>query len=295
MRDREDGIGGMERMNMNVHQWESTYLSIEGCRLHLLVQDQGYDEWLILWPGMGGTAEQFISLLKKRSKLKLNVIAIDPPGHGLSEDWTADAFTIEATQQIWKGIMTFSAINAAYIGGHSYGAYSALWAIEAIGQRVKGIVLLDGGYLETFQDIDFHDLSQQNLAYIDSQKFDSWEEYIQAERQQAPYWNEDLERMACSTMKAVNGKIVLRISHKTADQVSRLLQEFSIKRLPMIDLPVLLLYASLPHEFKEERERGIANLKARVPQLKAIEVPNSQHDVMVDQPQFVCEQLLEFI
>lgn len=284
-------------MNYNIsnnHEWETTFVRINGGQLRLLIKDEGHDNWLVLWPGMGATAEEFISLLKQGYENGINVASFDPPGHGLSDEWQGD-FTKDSIVEIWSSILSALNISKAFLGGHSYGAYAAIWSTSSFEKTIKGTILLDGGYLEPFSDTDFEEISRQNKSILESRTFKSWTQFLKEERKTARDWNPDIEHMLSATMVETNGKIVPRVSLQALNQASFLSKEFSISSIHNTNVPILLLYSSLPRELHDERIQGIERLNKNVEKLEAVAVPNSGHDLLVDNQKFVIDKIISFI
>lgn len=273
---------------------EKRILQIEDIKLQLLMTDVGSDEWFILWPGMGATAEEFLDILKMGQHHSVNVVSIDPPGHGQSEEWPG-VMAKETVEQIWLSLFDQLNIQCAYIGGHSYGAYAAVWGAGKLVGRISGLILLDGGYMEPFTDTNFDQVAEQNKMFLESRVFDSWEDFLQEERESAKSWNQTIETMLKSIMKCENGKIIPRISLNSANQVSKLLSLYRLTDIDQIDVPILLLYATEPEEFNAERLAGIKKLGDLAKQLTTVAVPNSGHDLLVDNPTFVTNEIWAFI
>lgn len=274
-------------------KWKTTFVEANGGRLRLLIADEGHDDWLILWPGMGAVAEEFISLLKQGPKKGINVVSLDPPGHGLSDEWQGE-FTKDSIIGIWNSILSEVNISEAFIGGHSYGAYTAIWSTPQLRKVVKGTILLDGGYLDPFFDTGLEEISRQNQSALENRSFDSWEQFINEERKTARDWNSDIKHMLSATMVESNGEIVPRVSLQALNQASYLSSEFSVSSIHT-NVPILLLYCSLPEEFHDERVRGIEQLNENVKNLDAVIVPNSDHDLLVDNSKFVIHKIIAFI
>lgn len=283
----------MKLKEQNNLEWETTFIETSGGRLRVLIADKGHHDWLILWPGMGAVAEEFISLLKQGPEKEINVVALDPPGHGFSDEWRGD-FTSESITEIWSSILSTLSISEAFLGGHSYGAYAAIWSASSMDKAVKGIILLDGGYLEPFANASFKEISNQNQSELEKRKFNSWNEFIKEERKTARDWNSDIAQMLSATMVEADGKIVPRVSLQALNQASFLSSEFSVSSIHT-NVPVLLLYCSLPEEFHDQRIQGIEHLNKNVHNLEAITVPDSDHDLLVDNSEFVFHKVFSFI
>jgi pimeloyl-ACP methyl ester carboxylesterase len=268
---------------------EQQFIKINGISIRVLIE-KSEGPWLVLWPGMGAAAEEFLALLNGARSKGANVISIDPPGHGKSEEWPEE-MTKESVQLIWKSVFNHFDIPSAYIGGHSYGAYTAVWAEAVLENRVKGLILLDGGYIDPFVDVDLNIVAQQNKAFLESREFDSWDTFLEEEKASALTWDETIETMLKSTMKCRDGKIVPRISLKTANQVTRLLSEYRSTDIKKVNSPIRLLYATLPEEYNGERRQGIEKLLQVNGNVTCIPVPKSGHDLFIDHPNFVINHI----
>lgn len=274
---------------------ETRYVDVKGTRLRLLVSDNGYERWLVLWPGLGGTAEQFIPFLCSGKDNRVNVIAVDPPGHGSSDMWKGE-FTEASVQLIWKSIFETFGAKRALIGGHSYGACCALMNNTLLLDEVEGIILFDGGYFGPGpSDKTSDEFEQENQAFIEGCEFNSWEEFIDSRRQETDYWNDNIELMHRSGMTEINGKIRLRVDIHAAVQASILINSFSPRGIPRSEKPSLLLRATLPEQLNADREKGVFNLSQRLLNLRTVPVPNSGHDVIWENPVFVLNTVWSFI
>lgn len=171
------------------------FLNIEGRRLRVLTatHDLG-SPWLVLWPGLGGTAEEFHRFLREGPGYGYNVAALDPPGHGRSDAW--ENWNDRTALTVWDAVLEELAPTSALIlGGHSAGAYFAVnFALQ--NPLCGGLVLLEGGCLDPVPDgTDMQDLGRKNQEYLESQRFSSWEAFWHAERSAVRRWDNDAEVM----------------------------------------------------------------------------------------------------
>lgn len=259
-------------------------IMVDGHRLRLMVTEHPGLPWLMLWPGLGGTAEEFLRLHREGPTFGWNVASIDPPGHGLSEDW--DTWNSESALLVWDAVIgNLSPGIRPVIGGHSAGAFAALtWAARHLGEWA-GLVLLDGGYSDPLPaGTDPRAALEANQAYLRSRRFGSWAEFLAEERQSARSWDDDIATMLRATMTSEGGVITPRISLTTANQVVEGLAQYHVDQLPILHGSALLLLATEPPEMDADRRQGVATLKRHLPGLEVVPVPGAGHDLMVDNP-----------
>ena len=96
---------------------------------------------VILWPGLGMTAEEFLPLFDHENYT--SIVAIDPPGHGQSS--AIKKWEKKMVAAVFQRILKDLSSTTAIVGGHSVGAVAALSALEVLPLQVSGIILIDGG------------------------------------------------------------------------------------------------------------------------------------------------------
>ena len=132
---------------MKVNGTNEVWGNLGGKRLRILVAGKGA-RTVLLWPGLGSTAESFARLLREGATRGYLMAALDPPGQGRSDRIPIRGRS-DATEIYLAGLNALRAENAV-IGGHSYGAGAALAAVAGSSElcgRTRGVILYDGGYL----------------------------------------------------------------------------------------------------------------------------------------------------
>lgn len=271
------------------------FVLVEGHSVRVLTSSSPESAlWLLLWPGLGGTAEQFLRLLREGPEHGWNVASIDAPGHGQSDMW--DTWSNDAMVSVWDGVLQFleSPIDVV-VGGHSAGAYSAvMWAARRAACR--GLILLEGGYLNPFPEgTDIEAVFQQNASYLDSRRFPSWGDFLAAEREVAVQWDEDAEAMLRAQMVEVDGELRPRILAVTATKAMSNLAEYRVQDLPVISCSALVGVATLPPDMAAPRAEAIAAFRERVPNLDVVHVPQAGHDLLIDNPAAISEAVWAFL
>lgn len=271
------------------------FVRVEGYQIRILANRcPGSSSWMVLWPGLGGAAEEFIRLLREAPEHGWNVAAFDAPGHGRSDPW--NAWSGASVMSAWDGVLQFLGSPCHVVaGGHSAGAYFAVtWATHR--PHCGGLVLWEGGYLDPFPEgTDMDAVHQQNASYLQSRRFLSWEEFLAAERGSAARWDGDAELMLRAQMVERDGAIRPRIGVRTANQVTSRLADYRVNTLPVIRCPVLLAVATLPSDLAAIREDAISALRRRVPALDVVYVPKAGHDLLIDNPEAVSTAVWAFL
>ncbi len=106
---------------------------------------QGAGEAVVLIHGFGGSTFSFRKVAPELAR-DYDVIALDLHGFGYTQR-PADpaAYTITAQRDLVLGLMDRLGVARAHIVGHSYGAGVALLMAQENPDRVRSIVLVDGG------------------------------------------------------------------------------------------------------------------------------------------------------
>lgn len=255
--------------------------------------DAGASDWLVLWPGLGGTAEEFRRLLREGPDRGWSVAALDPPGHGQSGAW--DRWTSGDPDAVWDAVLVALGAPAdSVLGGHSAGAYFALEYAQH--HPTRGLILLDGGYLDPLPDgADLDALYTQNQEYLASRRFPSWEGFIATERAQARHWDSDADAMLRSQMAEVSRKVVPRISAATATQVMARLAPYRVSELAPVLCPALVAVATEPADLCPRREDALAHFRRIVGGAEAVRIPQAGHDLLLDNPQAVAGAVWAFL
>ena len=271
------------------------FVLVKGHSIRVLMErSPASSGWLLLWPGLGATAEEFLRLLREGPHHGWNVVAIDAPGHGRSDRW--DTWNHEDVVSVWDGVLEFlgSPVDVV-VGGHSAGAYFAVtWATRRPGCR--GLVLLEGGYGKPFPDgYDLDAVFHQNVAYLDARRFPTWDNFLGTEREAALHWDADAEAMLRAQMVECAGEVRPRIAAVTATMVMTNLADYRIDSLPLISSPTLVAVATLPPEMVAGREEAVSAFRERVPNLAVVYVPKAGHDLLIDNPAATAEAMWAFL
>lgn len=252
------------------------------------------DPWLVLSPGQGDAAESLLVLLELAETHHLNIAVFDPPGHGLSDDPRTD-YSPKSQLVVWQSVLQHLPVERAYIGGYSYGAYSATMCSGALGEQILGLILVEGGYLTMEQKREtLESETKKILEDMRAYRYDSWDEALEAIRSQSPTWSDFDTAQFHVSMVERNGAIVPRMTETTVRQMEQALADYSADVLDGVSCPILLLHSTLPPEKADMRTLGIDVFHARAPHAAIVPIPNCGHSIEEHLP-FVMDQLAKFI
>lgn len=274
---------------------ETRHITTRETNIRILVrQVSSARPWVILSPGQGDSAESMLPLFESSMNHNINIVVFDPPGHGLSDEPLTD-YSVKSQRIIWESVFDYLSINRAYIGGYSYGAYSAAMCGELIADRVAGLVLIEGGYLTMKQKgATVASETKEIIDWMNTLRFGSWDEAIESIRSQAHTWSDWDTAELYTSMVERDGVIEPRTTEKTIQQMEQTLGEYSTVVLREIKCPILLLHATLPIEKEDMRESGLASFRSHASHAKIVAIPNCGHTIK-EHLHFVMTQLVEFI
>lgn len=249
--------------------------------------------------GAGGTHQTWNEVLDDLNN-NFYLLSVDSPGHGNTRSFTNDKTIYiddvifwfkQITEQNFKG-------ESFFLVGHSFGAEIALKFASTFPDRVKGLVLLDGAYIQN-EDINAGletDLKQVEEFY-QSYQFPDWESYLENEKSYYKRWSNQVEQAAISTMtENENNKIIQKTPQSTTEAIIRSLHAYPSKETyPEVRCPILLLRSSLPESSNSMKEAAAERLVQNALDATVEVVPDVGHNIHVDAPQEVAVRIKKWI
>ena len=244
---------------------------------------------LLCWPGLGLTALEFHRLLREGQERGVSVVAVDPPGHGLSEPQPHVAFS--DMPAILESLHRSLGIGRVLLVGHSAGATALLFGACAL-PDLAGLVLADGGFHEGVVTGDDEALRRDNDTWMDSMTFPDWETCLADARGELKGWDADVEAGVRDLFaEEAMGGVRVRGDAGTLTAWAIALRDYRIADVPRLDVPALALWAA-PDPGVEPA--GIAPLRHRLPRLSTACLPGSGHELFWDQPEAMSREIWAF-
>ncbi len=262
--------------------------------------------------GLGSSSLSFLEL-GELLKDKYHILSIDLPGHGKSPVFNKDEdYEIPNLINWISKVIKIIEKDGFYLIAHSWGGCIALHYAALYPEKVKKVLLLDGGYhIKQFEYDYFTNMDKKQLAFepncslneeiqsyeadFDGYVFSNWDDFLYVERNNYLRWSELLETAVKDLMKEENGKIRFCASGDTARGAIKSMYNSPTNLLyDKLKLPILLLQATLPSSWDEVRTLEVEEFKKGTNAIvKKIE--GTTHLLHWDKPDLIVEEVLSWM
>jgi len=266
---------------------------------------------IICFHGLGGTNLSFLEL-GELLKDKYHVVSIDLPGHGRTPAFKNDEdYGIPNLIKWVSDVIEFFEKDSFYILAHSWGGCIALHYAAQYPEKVKKILLLDGGYhqkqiqYDYFANIDKNKLDfkpncsledeiKSYTADFDGYVFSNWNDFLEVERNNYLRWSKLLEQATKDLMKEEDGIIRFCACGDTARGAIKSMYNFPTDIIyGKLETPILLMQATIPASWNEIRILLVEEFQKRTNSLvKRIEATHLLH---WDNPFLIAEEVTEWM
>lgn len=223
--------------------------------------------------GLGSTNLSFLELGEFLND-KYHFLSIDLPGHGKTTAFENDEdFAIPNLIKWLLDVIELIEKDSFYLLAHSWGGCVALHFAAQYPEKVKKILLLDGGYhIKQMQYDYFSKLSNEQLEFspncsledeikeyeedFDGYVFSNWDDYLKEERNNYLRYSELLEIASKDLMKEeADGTIRFCASGDTARGAIKSMYNFPTNVIyDKLKMPILLLESTLPESWNEIKD-----------------------------------------
>lgn len=267
---------------------------------------------IICLHGLGSTNLSFLEL-GELLKDNYYIISIDLPGHGRTPAFENDEdYGIPNLIKWVSDVIELVEKDSFYILAHSWGGCIALHYAAQYPEKVKKILLLDGGYhkkqiqYDYFTKIDKEQLDfKPNCSLEDEIKsyeadfegyvFTNWNDFLEVEQNNYLRWSKLLEQAAKDLMKEeADGTIRFCACGNTARGVIKSMYNFPTDDIyNKLEIPILLLQATLPESWNEIRDLLVKEFqKGTNSVVKKVEATHLLH---WDNPFLITEEIIEWM
>ncbi|MCM3691391.1 alpha/beta fold hydrolase [Neobacillus niacini] len=277
---------------------ENIILEWNGEKVSYFVDGDSKNPTIICLHGLAGSANYSFSELSKKLSKHYHLILIDQPGHGKSTSFKKEGDYLFSNLATWYEKVFDSILDKPfYILGHSWGADVALHYTRHYPNKIKGVILLDGGFTfpEFQEEMTFSRAYDGWNTYIDNAKYDSWEEILDEYKTFTKRWNAAIEKSVASIFTK-NDKYELIASKFTVLPIIKaFFKEPFMTTYPYIKSPLLLIHATEPKELHEAREKGISQLKKDIKEATIIKIKDTGHMIQWDNPEEVSSEIMNWV
>jgi pimeloyl-ACP methyl ester carboxylesterase len=244
--------------------------------------------------GLGSTSLSFIEVAEQL-KEEYRIISIDAPGHGKTPPFVEEESYEYPKMAYWLDqILDILRVERFYFLSHSWGSFVALYYLSQYNERVKGSILIDGGYQTKRR---MNRTLEEEIAYYEKDfeeyVFESWHEFYESEKKAYSRWSPLLKIAVKDLGLEQDNKVIWHARGKTAKHIIKAMHKHETEdiyhRLPP---DITILRATLPKESEEYRKINSELFKKKANgNLKIVE--NSTHMLHWDKPCTVVKLILK--
>lgn len=239
--------------------------------------------------GLGSTSLSFIEIAEQL-KDEYRIISMDAPGHGQTSPFLREEeYSLPPMAKWLDHVLDKLGIKSFYLLAHSWGGFLSLFYLLHNPNRVKGTILIDGGY-QTKRRMD--QTLEGEIAYykkdFNEYRFSTWDEFLQAEKKVYTRWSPLMELAVKDLAYEKGDQIIWHANGDTAKNYIIAMHKDETEDIyDRIESPIVLL---VPEELNEYRSSTLASFRDKTSSIIK-KIPNSTHLLHWDQPNVVVEEI----
>jgi len=229
------------------------------------------------------------------------VIAVDQRSHGLS-DRADDGYDFANTTADIAALIRELGLERAIVVGHSWGANVALQLAHDYPELVRGIVLVDGGFIERSRDATWEQAEKEmrppDIDGTPVERFLSFVRNFPAAKEIDPA---KFETMILSNFILRDGKVYRPLTIPNHMKIARaIFDQRPSELLPGVKVSALIVPAirepqnEQEKRWQEYREKGLAAIREVRPDIRVVRMEDTVHDVPVQRPKELAEVIADF-
>ena len=241
--------------------------------------------------GLGSTGLSFIEVAHDLQE-EFRIISIDAPGHGKTSPFThAQHYEMENMADWLEEVVGILQLNSFYFLSHSWGSFAALFYAAKYPEKVKGCILIDGGYQGKRHS---EQTVEDEVAYYEQdfeQVWETWEDFLALVQSETLHWSSMKLEAAKDLCLYQNQRYYWHARGETAAHFIRAMHKDEAEGIyHKVKAPVLLLRATLPVSMEAQRLKTAAIFKEKtLGEVKCI--PGTTHLLHWDRPDVVVNEI----
>jgi pimeloyl-ACP methyl ester carboxylesterase len=230
-------------------------VQVRGTEVRVRRWGDGTGKPLFYWHGGGGGSEETALLGPALAESGYAFFAIDAPGYGESEPLDPADYAMPNLAELAVELLHRLGLVPAVWLGYSWGASVGVHTAGRFPDRIRGLALLDGGYLVAEDDPDYNP---------DTDYEDELDE-LRRRAEEGESWDAPPE---------VIGAAMVASRSAPCPPLYPALRESRT--------PVLLTHATEPKELEPVRRRAVERFRAGLPDAEVVAIPGATHGILQD-------------
>ncbi|PAE39152.1 alpha/beta fold hydrolase [Bacillus sp. 7884-1] len=271
---------------------------MDGAKLSYFAAGDYKNPTIVCLHGLAGSAYYSFAELSKKLSNHFHLILIDQPGHGKSASFKNEEDYLFSNLASWYEKVFDSILDKPFfILGHSWGADAALHYAKHYPIKIKGVILLDGGFTfpEFQEEMTFSIAYEGWNTYIDNAKYNDWEEILGEYSTFTKRWDSTIEQSVTSIFTKKEKYELIASKFTVLAIIKAFYEEPFTTTFPYIKSPLLLVHATEPKELHAAREKGISQLKKDIKDATIIKIKDTSHMVQWDKPDEVSSEIIKWV
>ena len=254
---------------------------------------------LILLHGLASQSHIF-DLLAPKLAQSFRVIAFDQRGHGESAK-PDSGYDFKSVSEDLRALLDALKIKRALIAGHSWGGNVALFFAAYFPERVRGIILIDGGFLDIQSNPEMtwerteKELAPPNLIGTPVPNFKQM-----LKQYAGKVWTRAIEKIVLQNFEIqADNSIRPRLTYARHMKILRALWEQRPGKLyPRVQCPVLLIPAEMSNDenraWRERRRAQVLAAANGIENHRVVWFHKTVHDIPLHRPRKLANVILRF-
>ncbi|QAS52617.1 alpha/beta fold hydrolase [Halobacillus litoralis] len=271
---------------------ERYFLKVGKSQVHVTVWGHERNPVIFCLHGLGSTSLSFIEVAEELEE-EYRIISIDAPGHGKTMPFLLESSYEMPSMADWLDeVVRELGLERFFFLSHSWGSFLALFYLAKHSEKVRGTILLDGGYqTKRLSAMSLED----ELAYyendFDGYQFNTWHDFFDSEKAAYKRWSSLLERAVKDLGKENEGRVSWHASGETAKNFIKAMHKNETETIySQLPPSIVLLRATLPVDQERVRKHTAETFEVRA-NAKVEAVPSTTHMLHWDKPEVVIEAI----
>ncbi|MGM0845129.1 MAG: alpha/beta fold hydrolase [Bacillota bacterium] len=241
--------------------------------------------------GLGSTSLSFIDAAEEL-KEEYRIISVDAPGHGKTPPFAdREDYEMPRMGEWLNGIADTLGLEQFYFLSHSWGSFVHLFYLKHYSSRVKGSILIDGGYQSKRHG---KKTVEEEMAYYEKdfeEYLETWDEFLTMVKSETQTWTHLKELAAEDLSLKKDNRYYWHARGTTGANIIRAMHKDDVEDI-FDSMPpgILLLRATLPETMEEDRSQKAGRFQQKTG-AEVISVSASSHLLHWDRPEVVVKEV----